>query len=79
MDYLGKYYQTEYVSSSEGESEHQTDQGTNTPIKKEEPEVEQMTGSEIFSGLDIYLKKESTAPKYLIKCVKNEGEEGVRL
>ena len=44
VDYFSKYYQTEYVSASE-ESDHLTEQGTNTPLKKEAEEEQQLTGS----------------------------------
>jgi hypothetical protein len=37
VDYFSKYYQTEYVSSSE-DSDHLTEQGTNTPLKREPAE-----------------------------------------
>lgn len=33
IDFLSKYYQTEYVTASD-ESDHATDQGTNVPLKK---------------------------------------------
>ena len=29
----------------------------------------------MISGLDIYLNKDETAPKYLIKCIKPDQEE----
>jgi hypothetical protein len=33
----------------------------------------------MLSGLDIYLRREKDVPKYLIKCVKPEGETELKV
>jgi hypothetical protein len=40
--------------------------------EREEEREEKEESASVISGLDLYLRKDETAPKYLIKCLKPE-------